>query len=96
MVQAAKRKFPDGRYYHLPEFRGHWGRCLTDLGRYEEAEAQLKAAYEGELAMRGPDHKDTREVVANLVYLYEVWGKPDQAAAWRAKLPATQPAETQP
>lgn len=96
MVQTAERMFPDGRYYEFPQFRAHWGQCLIDLGRYDAAEQQLKAAYEGETAMRGPRHRNTRAVVGDLVRLYDAWGKPDEAAMWRAKLPTTQPAETRP
>ena len=70
-----------------PQFLNHWGRCLTDVGRYEEAKAQLKAAYDGELEMRGAEHMNTREAIANLVYLYEAWGKPEEATTWRAKCP---------
>jgi len=95
LVHVVESEFTTG-YYHLAEFRNHWGQCLTDLGHYEEAEVQLKAAYEGELATRGADHKNTRKDIANLMHLYDAWSKPDQAAAWRAKLPVTQPAATQP
>jgi hypothetical protein len=65
---------------------------LTDLQHYQEAEEQLLAAYEGESALHGDEHRYTREVVANLVHLYESWGKPDRAADWQAKLPTTHPA----
>jgi tetratricopeptide (TPR) repeat protein len=94
VVQAAERVFTTG-YYHLPQFRNHWGRCLLDLGRYEDAEAQLLKAHAGEIAMRGPEHRNTREVVANLMRLYEAWDKPDKAAGWRTKLPTTQPGDPQ-
>jgi hypothetical protein len=60
---------------------------LTDLEHYEEAEKQLLAACEGESALRGDEHRYTREAVANLVHLYESWGKAGKAAEWRATLP---------
>ena len=31
----------------------------------------------------GPSHPYTRGFVANLVWLYEAWGKKDEAAKWR-------------
>ncbi len=46
--------------------------------------------------MRGPHHRNTQETVANLIRLYELWGKPEQAAEWRTRLPSTPPAATQP
>jgi tetratricopeptide (TPR) repeat protein len=85
-VEIAERLGLDG-YCEIPTLRRDFGRCLTDLGRYEDAEEQLLAAYEGESAMRGDEHRYTREAVANLVHLYEAWGKPDKGAEWRAKLP---------
>ena len=33
-----------------------------------------------------------QEALERIVGLYESWGKPDQAAEWRAKLPTTMPA----
>jgi hypothetical protein len=72
-------------YCDLPKFRATLGRCLTDLGRFDEAESQLLATYERELAMRGARHRNTREVVTNLIRLYEAWGRPDEAAQWRNK-----------
>ena len=79
----------------MPAYRSIFGRCLTDLKQYDEAEVQLLAAHQGELAMRGERHKNTQEVLANLVHLYESWGKPDKVAEWRARLAATQPATEQ-
>ena len=36
----------------------------------------------------GPEHPHTIESPDQLVSLYESWNKPDEAAQWRAKLPA--------
>jgi len=90
VVEISERVYTTGLWC-LPAFQAHFGRCLTDLNRFEEAEPQLLTAYEGEMAMRGEQHKNTREVVANFVHLYETWDKPDEAARWRAKLPTTNP-----
>ena len=70
---------------------GGWGMCLTKLERYEEAETQLAAAYEGLEAALGGDHHLTRSAVQALVDLYEAWGKPDKAAQYRALPPGTEP-----
>ena len=90
-VETSQRVFTTGLCY-LPAFQAHFGRCLTDLNRFEEAEPQLLTAYEGEMAMRGEAHKNTRKVIEHLAHLYEMWDKPEQAAQWRAKLPTANPA----
>jgi thioredoxin-like negative regulator of GroEL len=93
-LETAKRALPaDDR--RIPLHRSAYGVCLTKLERYEEAQEHLLAGYEGLKAARGEEHKQTRKTLQRLVELYDVWGKPEQAAQWRAKLPATPPA-TQP
>jgi tetratricopeptide (TPR) repeat protein len=59
------------------------GACLAARGRFPEAEPLLLAGYRGLEASRGPDHVQTIEARRRLVTLYEVWGRPDRAAAWR-------------
>ena len=95
-VKWMERRAVAGNCLMLPGYRNHCGQCLRDLGRFDEAEQALNLVYDGEISMRGQQHRNTQETIANLVHLYELWGKPDEAAAWRAKLPATQPATTQP
>ena len=34
-----------------------------------------------------PDQERTRQMSQQIAALYEGWGKPDEAAEWRAKLP---------
>jgi hypothetical protein len=60
------------------------GGCLTKLKRYREAEAQLLAAYAGLKPARGEQNDLTRRAVGRLIELYEAWGRPDQAAPYRA------------
>jgi eukaryotic-like serine/threonine-protein kinase len=54
--------------------------------RYEESEACALAAYEGYNAAFGPSHDLTQGLVKQLSELYEVWGRPDEAARWRARM----------
>jgi tetratricopeptide (TPR) repeat protein len=66
------------------------GEALGGQGRYGEAEPPIVAGYEG-LKARAAKIPRTAppflsEAAARLVRLYEAWGKPDQAAAWKAKL----------
>jgi non-specific serine/threonine protein kinase/serine/threonine-protein kinase len=62
------------------------GASLTALGRHAEAEVALLEANEILTTAVGADHHRTQTVVRALVDLYEVWGKPDKAEEWRAKI----------
>ena len=55
--------------------------------RYENAEPLLLEAYNGREANLRSEHPRTIDSLRELVRLYEAWGKPDEAANWRAKLP---------
>ena len=65
--------------------RGELGECLTRMGRYAEAEEQLLEAHRVLDAAVGDDHIRTIRAVRALVDLYEAWGKPAEAAEWRAR-----------
>ncbi len=84
LVAAAAEAPPPWPTY-IPVFRGGQGKCLTRLGRYEEAERHLLAAYRAQVAAAGDEDEDAQAFVAWLIELYEAWGKPEQAATWRAK-----------
>jgi tetratricopeptide (TPR) repeat protein len=80
---------------------GHWqtassesllGACLTALGRYTEAEPLLLHAQADLQAVRDLPPARLRQARRRIVQLYEAWGKPKQAAAWRAKVSVTEPA----
>ena len=72
---------------------GHWtvalsevstGRCLIAARRFDEAQSMLTGAHSALVASRG-DSTHIFAAAGMLAALYDVWGKPDQAAAWRAK-----------
>jgi tetratricopeptide (TPR) repeat protein/tRNA A-37 threonylcarbamoyl transferase component Bud32 len=75
-----------GRYDALSLLGG----ALLGQGRYAEAEPLAVAGYEGmkarEAQIRVPDRSFLREAGERVVRLYEAWGRPDQARAWKAKL----------
>ena len=71
---------------------GHWftavaelnlGDSLVQLGRHEEAERLLLGARDFLERERGPDSAELHAARACLLRLYESWGKPDRAAAFR-------------
>ena len=90
-VGGARRSLREG-HPSMGKFLTGYGACLTRLERYDEAETALLEAHQTLLAVLGPAHKTTIKSVRSLILLYEAWDKPDLAAEWRAKLPATQPA----
>ena len=63
------------------------GELLTAAGEYEEAEAHLlSAADPGAFVAERRRHHQAVTALA-LVDLYERWGRPEDAAAWRDRLP---------
>ncbi len=78
---------------------GGYGKTLSVLHRYEEAETALLEAHQLITAGLGPQHERTTEQIQSLIDLYSAWheAEPDQGydaktAEWRAKLPAEQDA----
>jgi serine/threonine protein kinase/Tfp pilus assembly protein PilF len=75
--------------------RGDWrtaltenilGRCLTLQKRLVEAEPYLLQSYPVILASPAASAQYRRDALANVVGLYEAWGRPEQAARYRAEL----------
>jgi tetratricopeptide (TPR) repeat protein len=66
------------------------GDSLLGQKKYSEAEPSLLAGYEGLKARQGkipaPDKSRVAEAGERIVRLYEVWGQPEKAREWRAKL----------
>jgi tetratricopeptide (TPR) repeat protein len=83
--------------YRIAQAKSMLGATLSGAGKLAEAEPLLLAAYEGLSAHPPPalDPEQPRVAVERIIKLYDKWGEPEQAAAWRSKIRATQPA-TQP
>jgi serine/threonine protein kinase len=87
-VAIRERATPDDwrRYHAMSLLSG----ALLGQGRHAEAEPSIVAGYEGtkarEARMTVPHRSRLRESAERVVRLYEGWGRPEQAAAWRAKL----------
>jgi tetratricopeptide (TPR) repeat protein len=80
----------------VPILEGQLGELLVRLGRFEEAEDNLWSSYRSHqrslqrlidhpLALRTAEVR-VRDAIARLVNLYDAWGRPLQAAEWRARL----------
>jgi serine/threonine protein kinase len=85
---ALRRKSLPAGHWMISSSESALGACLTAEGRYAEAEALLLRAHSGLESSRGHDHERTVEARQRLVALYEAWGRPDRAAAWRGGPPA--------
>jgi eukaryotic-like serine/threonine-protein kinase len=59
------------------------GGCLVALRRFDEAEPLLIEGYTTLKARRGEQDKQTARARTRLLRLYNLWGKPDKAAAYR-------------
>jgi serine/threonine protein kinase len=60
---------------------------LLRLGRLADAEKAATDSYERHRAHYGPDREETVAAVELLIELYEKWGREEQAAEYRSKLP---------
>lgn len=83
-IAVARETLPRGSAFMGVLLRRH-ARCLIALHRFEEAEGaalEAEAVFAGAL---GPTHAQTIETRSLLAELYESWGRPDEAARWRAK-----------
>jgi hypothetical protein len=61
------------------------GGCLTAQGQFAEAEKLLVTSYQSLQDARGTPPQRRAEAADRIVNLYEMWGKPEKAAEWRAK-----------
>lgn len=64
------------------------GRLLGRTGRYAEGETLLLKALSIQKGTLGQEHPTLTETIKSLVALYDAWGKPERAAAYRDTLAA--------
>ena len=82
VIDGSRKALPD--HWHLAMMLSSYGSCLTELKRFEDAERVLTEShgrFDGEF---GPADSRTLKVTGQLAGLYEAWGRPDDAARWRA------------
>jgi len=84
-IERSRTALPEGDWL-LGRALFYQGRTLLRAGKTDEAERAFLEAYEIIRDARGPAHSWTLAPVKLLVRLYESTGRPDDAAAWRAKL----------
>lgn len=76
-------------YWETPKTQSILGAALVGLGRFDEAEQHLLDSYEKIRDNRPSGHRRTLEALKRIIFLYEQWGKTDEAAKWRARLAAS-------
>lgn len=82
LLPMARERF--GSDHHLvATFEGGLGAALLQLGRYAEAEKHLLVSHERLSEVFGPDNRRTVVSAERLVELYEMWGRPAEAARYR-------------
>jgi len=90
-AMALRRQHLSEDHVLITELKSDLGAVLQELGRYDEAEVHLLAAYPLFAERQGLDAPVTGLTAARLVKLYERTGREDQAEAYRAV--ATDPAD---
>jgi hypothetical protein len=87
VIRAAIGNVPLDSTRTMPyRLRGALGFCLTRARRFEDAETMLLQAETSLRRLAAPGARYREQTVAWLVSLYEQWGKPEQAAAWKTRL----------
>ena len=71
-------------YWLSNAIRINLGRCLTQTKQFAEAERVLLASHERLARVLGDTSGQARRARAGLVSLYDAWGRPGRAAAFRA------------
>ena len=87
-LEMGLRLAPGESLAHL-ETRATIGHCLARLGRFAEAEPLLVESYAAMLEHLEPGAPLARTTLADVIALYGDWGKPDEAALWRARARTT-------
>jgi serine/threonine protein kinase/Tfp pilus assembly protein PilF len=70
----------------VAKIRSKYGVCLVKLKKFDEAEKQLLIALPILRDTAGDKDEVTQKAIRRLLELYQEWGKPDQAAKYRALL----------
>jgi len=82
-----ERKLPT--HWLRAETAGSLGEVLAQQKKFDDAEPLLLAGYDGIKDNRAAPAEPRRQAIQRLANLYQAWGKPEQAALWRTRLPST-------
>jgi len=85
-VEVRRRSLPEG-HWQIAEAQSLLGACLQAEGKFERAEELLLQSLDVLRESRGPSDEHTRTAIRRLGELYEAWGRPQEAAKYRATAP---------
>jgi len=85
---AIREKQLPPTHWRTADVRSQLGSALTTQRRFAEAEPLLLAGYEGLARTLAPGSR-VAQAISRVAWLYEMWEKPDQAAAWQMKAKQT-------
>src|SRR5262249_52899030 len=84
---AIREKVLPTDHWQVLSARSLLGGCLAAQGKFAEAEPLLLAGCQGLTQLQGAPVKPVAKAFDRVIELYEKWGKPEQAEAWRKKRP---------
>ena len=93
-LEIRKTNLPPEHWY-IAQAESHLGASLRGLRLYGAAEPLLLRGCTGVLGSTETSERAKRMAVENVTALYDVWGKPEKAREWRAKLEAANTAAGQ-
>jgi tetratricopeptide (TPR) repeat protein len=80
-----EKALPQGDWL-LADTRSRLGAAMAGEGKHAQAEPLLLDAHAALSDDRLCPADNRRQAIQRIIQLYEAWGKPDQAAAWRPRL----------
>jgi hypothetical protein len=83
-----EKRLPPG-HWRIANARSLLGGSLARQGKFADAEPFLVAACEALAKPTGAPVKQVSRAFDRISELYEKWGKPEQAEAWRKKRPSS-------
>ncbi len=83
-LEIGRRAFPGG-HWRINVAESLLGDCRLRTGRYAEAEPLLLESYRALKSRRGERAVITQATLDRLVDLYQAWGRPEEAAKFRAE-----------
>jgi serine/threonine protein kinase len=86
-LEVARKVLPPG-HMTIGDASSGLGWCLVEARRFAEAEPLLLEAHRILIDKRGESHAYTKTTRERLTTMYDRWGKPEQAAQYRAAAPA--------
>lgn len=84
LVASGVRGLPEGHWY-IGDFRMRHGIALREMGRYDEAERELRAGYDVMAASSETKGSREKECARELAELYRRRGEAGEAEVWRGR-----------